>query len=79
MYKQSSLVVNWHLTQACNYCCQYCYASWNTPVTKKEILFSPAQTKTLLQQVDRFFHPQNKLNPLTKQLHDPATNLWTYS
>lgn len=24
----SELVINWHITEACNYRCRYCYAHW---------------------------------------------------
>ena len=24
-----NLVINWHITEACNYHCKFCFAKWN--------------------------------------------------
>lgn len=71
----SSLVLNWHLTQACNYRCQYCYATWDAPTSQNEILFKPARTVALLQELSSFFRSGNMLNPLAKQLQWDSVRL----
>ncbi|TWX68542.1 radical SAM protein [Colwellia demingiae] len=30
-YTPSELVINWHITEACNYNCTYCFAKWGKP------------------------------------------------
>ena len=36
------LVVNWHITEACNYKCSYCFAKWNRQ--KNEVMNDEAAT-----------------------------------
>ncbi|EGR3240148.1 radical SAM protein, partial [Vibrio parahaemolyticus] len=26
--KANELVINWHMTEVCNYSCKYCFAKW---------------------------------------------------
>lgn len=44
------LVVNWHITESCNFKCQYCFAHWNKPC-KVELLHSEYDVKALLNQI----------------------------
>lgn len=60
------LVVNWHITEACNYKCRYCYAKWND--AGRELLHDWRRTRNLLDELQAFFHPQNAANPLRQHL-----------
>lgn len=62
------LTINWHVTEACNYRCQYCYAHWRDSSDPRELFYDRRRTRELLDQLFRFFHPENTRNPLTKQL-----------
>ncbi len=48
---KTNLVVNWHVTEACNYRCAYCYAHWDRP-EGNEIIRNPVATEELI----RFIH-----------------------
>ena len=54
------LVVNWHITEACNYKCDYCFAKWDS--NSKEVLHSPIKIETLIEQIDNIRHVLNKSN-----------------
>jgi len=62
------LTINWHVTEACNYRCQYCYAHWKDRPDPRELFHDPRRTRTLLDELFRFFHPDNAANPLRKNL-----------
>ena len=32
-----ALTINWHVTEACNYRCQYCYAKWTDQPCPREL------------------------------------------
>lgn len=49
------LVINWHLTEACNFSCKYCYAHWNRPTAVKVIAQNPARSSALLAELWAFF------------------------
>lgn len=50
-------VINWHLTEACNYSCKYCYAAWNSPANEKVLVRGPVRARNLLQQLwEHFSH-----------------------
>ncbi|TNF20026.1 MAG: radical SAM protein [Vibrionaceae bacterium] len=68
MHKPNPLVLNWHLTEACNYRCQYCYATWKTSTCKRELIHDPDRTTALLSKLYRFFQPGNRANPLFGQM-----------
>lgn len=68
MHTPSPLVLNWHLTEACNYRCQYCYAAWSESVCKRELVNDPERTMALLGELYRFFRPTNRANPLAGQM-----------
>ncbi|MYM92328.1 radical SAM protein [Rugamonas sp. FT81W] len=62
------LVINWHITEACNYGCHYCYAKWEKPDRQRELVHDAGRTKELLKRLYEFFHPDNKGNPLRQHM-----------
>lgn len=68
MHTPTPLVLNWHLTEACNYRCQYCYAAWNESTDRREVIHSTERTAALLIDLYDFFRPSNHLNPLAQRL-----------
>lgn len=64
-----SLVINWHITEACNYNCLYCYAKWDKQKQARELLHDEAATTQLLVDLYRFFSPDNLTNPLRHVLN----------
>lgn len=71
------LVINWHLTEACNFSCKYCYAHWNRPAAAKVIAQNPARSSAFLAELWAFFRADNLANPLCKSLswHGVRLNL----
>ena len=51
---RSPIVINWHVTEACNYHCRYCYAKWQH-LDRKDLIRDPAATKALLQSLHAHF------------------------
>ncbi len=51
------LVINWHLTEACNYGCRYCYSKWHTDGTGKELIRDSDASAALLAEIYRLFAP----------------------
>jgi radical S-adenosyl methionine domain-containing protein 2 len=47
-------VVNWHLTEACNYACGFCYAKWDKP-SERELIHDGSRTRALLGQIHALF------------------------
>lgn len=74
-YNTDELVINWHLTEACNYGCRYCYAAWKKPDPKRELIHSEDKTLKLLDELYTFFQPGNPLNPLIGQLRWKSVRL----
>ncbi|WP_333985250.1 viperin family antiviral radical SAM protein [Ectopseudomonas khazarica] len=68
MQSPTQLVLNWHLTEACNYRCQYCYAAWKESACPRELIHDAEQTTALLRELYRFFHPTNHANPLASRM-----------
>lgn len=68
MLNPTPLVLNWHLTEACNYRCQYCYAAWTDSTCQREFVHSPERTAALLSELYRFFRPGNLDNPLASRM-----------
>jgi radical S-adenosyl methionine domain-containing protein 2 len=60
----TELVINWHITEACNYSCKYCYAHWAKP-KQRELLHNEQQIKALLTSVYESFKLQNDFNSLS--------------
>lgn len=67
MHNPTPLVLNWHLTEACNYRCQYCYAAWNDSTCPRELIYDSQRMTALLNALYRFFQPSNFANPLASQ------------
>ncbi|WP_275100167.1 viperin family antiviral radical SAM protein [Sedimenticola hydrogenitrophicus] len=68
MQNPTPLVINWHLTEACNYRCRYCYAAWNESVCSRELVHAPERSAALLAELYQFFRPGNSTNPLNSQM-----------
>lgn len=66
--KVDQLVVNWHFTEACNYSCKYCYASWGIKRAGDELFRDEKATSELLRELFRFFSPESTTNPLRSRL-----------
>lgn len=64
----SPLVINWHLTEACNYRCQYCYAVWRESPCSRELVHDSRNTAALMNELYRFFQPGNPANRLDRRL-----------
>lgn len=62
----SELVINWHITEACNYRCRYCYAHWAG--SGRELLHNVPATAQMLENLWQYFHPQNLANPLRREM-----------
>ena len=58
------LVINWHITEVCNYSCEYCYAKWHKEDRPREFFHNELQVKKLLADLYDFFNPSNTNNPL---------------
>ncbi|MFT7404930.1 viperin family antiviral radical SAM protein [Zhongshania sp.] len=54
----TELVINWHITEACNYSCQYCYAHW-CKSRQKELIHNKQQTKQLLKELYDSLKPES--------------------
>ncbi|MBA5760946.1 4Fe-4S cluster-binding domain-containing protein [Vibrio sp. 404] len=50
--KTKELVINWHLTEVCNYSCKYCFAKWGRP---NELHRSGQEINTLLDKLADYF------------------------
>ena len=69
------LVINWHLTEVCNFRCPYCYSSWKNPNIKGELWRNDIQSRRLLEYIYNFFAPSNLSNPLRASLRWHAVRL----
>lgn len=68
MQNSTPLVINWHLTEACNYGCQYCYAAWSESACPRELIYEPERTAALLSELYQLFRPGNRANPLANRM-----------
>ncbi len=62
------LVINWHVTEACNFRCRYCYAQWDKAPDPRELFHDEAASRQLLEQLAAYFSPNNCSNPLHNML-----------
>lgn len=51
---RSPIVINWHVTEACNFQCRYCYAKWQY-LDRKDLIRDPAATSALLHSLYAHF------------------------
>lgn len=58
--KTRELVINWHMTEACNYRCRYCYSKWHAEGAGKELFHSPEASAAMLAEIYRYFSPDNQ-------------------
>jgi len=65
--KIDELVVNWHVNEACNYRCHYCYAEWQKR-PRPEVWRRSENAEKLLNDLWGFFYLANAANPLRHQL-----------
>lgn len=53
-------VINWHLTEACNYSCKYCYAAWNRPGNERPLALDLVRSRSILTHLWEYFsHASN--------------------
>lgn len=55
MNYSKTIVINWHVTEACNYHCKFCFAKWNKPV---EIWGDPANVEKVISNICKYFRGQ---------------------
>lgn len=59
----SSVVINWHVTEACNFRCRYCYAKWQQP-DGSELIRDPRKTEELFRVLySGFADPTASISP----------------
>ena len=75
MKNHNTLVLNWHITEACNYHCHYCYAAWDESACRRELIQDSERTTALLNELYQYFRPDNHLNPLASRLGWGAVRL----
>ena len=51
-------VINWHVTEACNYRCGYCYAHWDRP-SRTEVIRDAGATRALLGELYMHFRARS--------------------
>lgn len=49
------VVINWHVTEACNFHCGYCYAKWQRGPQQTDLIRDPAATRALLESLHARF------------------------
>ena len=64
----NELVINFHITDNCNYRCRYCYASWEKRPGSAEVWRDPGKCSRLLESLWGFFNPENRSNPLRQHV-----------
>lgn len=60
MTHTNQIVVNWHVTEACNYRCKFCYSHWNRP-EPSELWRDETATASLIAALREFLRPDNDL------------------
>lgn len=73
--REATLVINWHITEACNYGCRYCYADWSSPSTPRELIHDALASRLLLQALWDHFRPGNLANPLWQRMRWDSVRL----
>lgn len=62
------LVINWHITESCNYRCRFCFSAWSH-LDCRELWQERLTTSRILKELRDFFDPANSCNPLHEQMH----------
>jgi radical S-adenosyl methionine domain-containing protein 2 len=57
----NELVINFHMTEACNYSCTYCYATWEASCGTKELHRTEGAIEALIDQLEDHFLSDNPL------------------
>lgn len=55
--RSGELVINWHVTEACNYVCRYCYSKWHANGRDRELIHDPVASIELVNEIYRQFAP----------------------
>ncbi len=61
MSKSNELVINFHMTEHCNYRCEYCYATWNEGCHSKELHRQEGAVQSLIDKLSEYFLTSNPL------------------
>lgn len=69
------VVVNWHLTEACNFSCRYCYAHWERAETIKDLIREEYQVRALVTELGRFFRSDGAAKKFGFCSADPRLNI----
>ena len=59
--RATELVINFHMTEACNYRCDYCYATWDTSCHSKELHRIEGAVESLIDKLADYFLNNNPL------------------
>ncbi len=59
--KTQELVINFHMTETCNYSCDYCYATWDTGCHSKELHRIEGAVESLIDRIADYFLADNPL------------------
>lgn len=71
----SELVINWHLTEACNFGCKYCYSAWKKERGARDVVKDKTAAHDLIREVYAFFRPGNTANPLFNKMQWKSVRL----
>ncbi|WP_305830925.1 viperin family antiviral radical SAM protein [Photobacterium leiognathi] len=55
------LVINFHMTELCNFRCEYCYATWETNNSQQELHHSNSNIEKLITKVSKYFLNDNPI------------------
>ncbi|MCV2402932.1 viperin family antiviral radical SAM protein [Marinomonas sp. C2222] len=59
--RKPDLVINFHMTEKCNYSCTYCYATWDDLEFNNELHRSSDKVESLLENLASYFLSDNSL------------------
>ncbi|PSV15954.1 viperin family antiviral radical SAM protein [Photobacterium kishitanii] len=55
------LVINFHMTETCNFRCEYCYATWDSNNSQQELHHSYSNIKELITKTANYFLNDNPI------------------
>jgi radical S-adenosyl methionine domain-containing protein 2 len=61
MTSTSEKVINFHMTEACNYRCGYCYSTWEGNDSQAELHHSSQDIQSLLVKLVDYFFSDNPI------------------